>query len=95
MKLTPEVAFVRAPVALTLEGQYIIKNVVLVSAALVAWAFRFLPFFSGSPTSLVLNTFCYWLFCNFNISNPVPAKPSSRAILQSTAAQFAIWVSFS
>ena len=34
----PELAFQKAPVILTIEGQYIIKNIVLVSAALVVGA---------------------------------------------------------
>ena len=33
--LLPEVCFIEAPFALTLEGQYIVKNLVLISAALV------------------------------------------------------------
>jgi uncharacterized membrane protein YkgB len=33
--LLPEVCFVKAPYALTMEGQYIIKNLVLISAAIV------------------------------------------------------------
>lgn len=33
--LLPEVCFVKVPFGLTLEGQYIIKNLVLISAALV------------------------------------------------------------
>jgi uncharacterized membrane protein YkgB len=36
--LFPELAFTRAPYAPTLEGQYIIKNIVLVSAAIVVGA---------------------------------------------------------
>jgi len=34
----PELTFVRAPLVLTLEGQYIVKNLVLVSAGLVIGA---------------------------------------------------------
>jgi uncharacterized membrane protein YkgB len=33
--LLPEIVYVRFPYALTLEGQYIIKNIVLISAAIV------------------------------------------------------------
>ncbi|MFT5623099.1 MAG: putative membrane protein YkgB, partial [Bacteroidia bacterium] len=33
--LLPEVCFTQFPLGLTLEGQYIIKNLILISAALV------------------------------------------------------------
>ena len=33
--LLPEICFTRFPIGLTLEGQYIVKNLVLISAALV------------------------------------------------------------
>jgi uncharacterized membrane protein YkgB len=33
--LLPEIVYVKFPYALTLEGQYIVKNIVLISAALV------------------------------------------------------------
>lgn len=36
--LLPEVTFIRVPYALTLEGQYIVKNLVMISAALVVGA---------------------------------------------------------
>lgn len=36
--LFPEEVFIRAPFVLTLEGQYIVKNVVLISAAIVVGA---------------------------------------------------------
>ena len=34
----PEAVFTRFPIGLTLEGQYIVKNLVLISAAIAVWA---------------------------------------------------------
>ena len=46
--LLPEICFERFPVVLTMEGQYIVKNIVLIAAALVVGS-RARPLTGGRP----------------------------------------------